>query len=47
MKVKNPNGTDNGIRWDTSGTGGTGPSWHNGMGSTSGYALRRPKSFNY
>jgi hypothetical protein len=56
MKVKNPNGSDNGIRWDTSDAGGSavegsgpssGPDWHNGMNSSSGYALRRPKSFNY
>ena len=31
-----------GLRLDTSGTGGTGPSWHNDMRSASGYTVRHP-----
>jgi len=31
-----------GLRWDTSGTGGTGPSWHTSMRSSSGFIPRHP-----
>jgi hypothetical protein len=33
------------IRWDTSGTGGSGPSWHRSMGSSSGYRVRHPNRY--
>jgi hypothetical protein len=33
------------IRWDTSGTGGSGPSWHSSMRSTSGYNRRHPAGY--
>jgi hypothetical protein len=46
MKVRTPQGGENGIRWDTSDTGGTGPSWHNGMRSGSGYKIRHPKKYS-
>jgi cell wall-associated NlpC family hydrolase len=45
MRLKAPGGSDNGIRWDTSGTGGTGPSWHNDLSSSSGYHIRHPKTY--
>ncbi len=31
-----------GLRWDTSGTGGSGPGWHGDMRSTAGYVARHP-----
>jgi len=31
-----------GLRWDTSGTGGSGPSWHTSMRSSSGFIPRHP-----
>ena len=31
-----------GLRWDTSGTGGSGPSWHSSMRSSSGFIPRHP-----
>ena len=31
-----------GLRWDTSDTGGTGPSWHSSMRSSSGFIPRHP-----
>lgn len=34
-----------GLRLDTSGTGGTGPSWHSTMSSASGYTVRHPRGF--
>jgi hypothetical protein len=33
------------IRWDTSGTGGNGPSWTTQMRSSSGYRIRHPARF--
>ena len=34
-----------GLRWDTSGTGGTGPSWHNSLRSSRGYTVRHPGGY--
>jgi peptidoglycan hydrolase CwlO-like protein len=31
-----------GLRWDTSGSGGSGPSWYTGMRSSAGYVVRHP-----
>jgi cell wall-associated NlpC family hydrolase len=31
-----------GLRWDTSGTGGTGPKWHSDLRETSGFIARHP-----
>ena len=31
-----------GLRWDTSGTGGSGPSWYTDMRSSAGYVVRHP-----
>jgi cell wall-associated NlpC family hydrolase len=31
-----------GLRWDTSGTGGSGPRWHQDLRSTAGYVARHP-----
>jgi hypothetical protein len=56
MKVKNPWGSDNGIRWDTSDVGGdsvegngpsSGPDWHyNPRSAGSGDAIRHPKNYS-
>lgn len=34
-----------GLRWDTSGTGGNGPRWHEDMRSRAGFAARHPSGF--
>jgi cell wall-associated NlpC family hydrolase len=34
-----------GLRWDTSGTGGSGPRWHEDMRSRSGFAARHPTGY--
>jgi cell wall-associated NlpC family hydrolase len=34
-----------GLRFDTSGTGGSGPRWHSSIGSTSGFTTRYPENF--
>jgi hypothetical protein len=34
-----------GLRWDTSGTGDSGPSWQPGMRSSSGYVARHPAGY--
>lgn len=34
-----------GLRWDTSGTGGSGPRWHEDMRSRRGFAARHPAGF--
>lgn len=34
-----------GLRWDTSGTGGSGPSWHSSMRSSRGYSVRHPAHY--
>jgi len=34
-----------GLRWDTSGTGGSGPSWHRETRSPSGYVARHPSGY--
>jgi cell wall-associated NlpC family hydrolase len=34
-----------GLRWDTSGTGSTGPSWHRELRSTAGYTARHPAGY--
>lgn len=34
-----------GLRWDTSGTGGKGPRWHQDMRSRKGFAARHPEGF--
>jgi cell wall-associated NlpC family hydrolase len=34
-----------GLRWDTSGTGGSGPRWHEDMRSRSGFAARHPSGY--
>lgn len=34
-----------GLRWDTSGTGGSGPRWHEDMRSRRGFAARHPTGY--
>ena len=34
-----------GLRWDTSGTGGSGPRWHEEMRSRAGFAARHPTGY--
>jgi cell wall-associated NlpC family hydrolase len=34
-----------GLRWDTSGTGGSGPRWHEDMRSRAGFAARHPTGY--
>lgn len=34
-----------GLRFDTSGTGGSGPRWHSTIGTTSGFTARYPENF--
>lgn len=34
-----------GLRWDTSGTGGSGPSWHRETRSTADYTVRHPAGY--
>ena len=34
-----------GLRWDTSGTGGNGPRWHEDMRSRKGFVARHPEGF--
>ena len=34
-----------GLRWDTSGTGGSGPRWHEDMRSRRGFAARHPAGY--
>jgi hypothetical protein len=34
-----------GLRWDTSGTSGSGPSWHQDMRSPAGYVARHPSGY--
>ncbi len=34
-----------GLRWDTSGTGGNGPRWHEDMRSRSGFVSRHPSGY--
>jgi len=34
-----------GLRWDTSDTGGSGPSWHQEMRSTAGFVARHPSGY--
>jgi peptidoglycan hydrolase CwlO-like protein len=34
-----------GLRWDTSGTGGSGPSWSTAMRSSAGYVARHPSGY--
>jgi len=34
-----------GLRWDTSGTGGSGPSWSTAMRSSAGYVVRHPSGY--
>lgn len=34
-----------GLRWDTSGTGGNGPRWHEDMRSRAGFAARHPTGY--
>lgn len=34
-----------GLRWDTSGTGSSGPSWHSDMRATGGFVARHPSGY--
>jgi hypothetical protein len=34
-----------GLRWDTSGTSGSGPSWHSDLRSPAGYVARHPAGY--